>query len=218
MVSILDIIGPVMIGPSSFHTAGANRLARVSRQIYGKPFERVTFHLFGSFAATYIGHGTDKALTAGILGMREDDVRIRDADKLAREYGIEVSFKPRGNKTHEEYDLITAFEKKGEPLFAVAGNSVGGGRIAVTQIDGIRTFISAGSPTLVLNHLDENGVISRVTAVLAENGVNIAAMRTDRQNIGGRAISVLELDCAVGKSTVEQIRALKEIEKVSEIS
>lgn len=82
MVSILDIIGPVMIGPSSSHTAGANRLARVSRQIYGKPFERVTFHLFGSFAATYIGHGTDKALTAGILGMREDDVRIRDVDKL----------------------------------------------------------------------------------------------------------------------------------------
>lgn len=217
MVSIFDIIGPVMIGPSSSHTAGANRLARVSQQLYGKPFDRVTFELFGSFAGTYIGHGTDKALAAGALGMREDDVRIRNAMRIARERDVEVVFRPRNNKTPEGYDLITVFENGGEKPFEVAGNSVGGGRISITSVDGIRTYISAGGPTLVLTHADENGVISRVTAILAEDGVNIATMRTDRQAVGGRAMSVLELDCEAEAGTVEKIRALREIEKLANI-
>ena len=217
MVSILDIIGPVMIGPSSSHTAGANRLARVSGQIYGRPFDKVIFNLFGSFAGTYIGHGTDKALVAGILGMREDDVRIRKAPEIAKEQGITVVFKLRRSSTPGGHDLITVFEDCGQRPFAVAGNSIGGGRISITQVDGIQTFISAGKPTLVLTHADENGVISRVTAALAAEGINIAAMRTDRQAVGGRAMSVLELDGDVSENTLESIRALREIEKLSEI-
>lgn len=181
-LSLFDVLGPVMIGPSSSHTAGAARLADVARQIAGE-FVHVSFGLHGSFARTYRGHGTDRALVAGALGLSPQDERLRRAFDLARERGVAFDFYP----THVE------------------GASLGGGRIRICRIDDYPAEITADAPTLVILQQDRQGMVSHVTQILAERGINIAVMRLSRTARGEIACCVIEVDGELPAGLVERV-------------
>ncbi len=216
-ISLFDVLGPVMIGPSSSHTAGAAKLARAARQIVGEPFFHVDFALHGSFAETYKGHGTDRALLAGVLGLWEDDERLRDSFELAREAGLGFSFLPEDlGDVHENTVRMTFYlGEQGElataPTQVIQGSSLGGGRILVTRIGGFDTGITLEAPTIVVMQKDLPGVISSVTAAVAACGVNIGTMRVSRTARGKLACCVLETDTPVGDSLIAEIRVLPHI-------
>ncbi|MGI6404111.1 MAG: L-serine ammonia-lyase, iron-sulfur-dependent subunit beta [Oscillospiraceae bacterium] len=216
-ISIFDVLGPVMIGPSSSHTAGAAKLARAARQIVGQPFFHVKFALHGSFAETYQGHGTDQALVAGVLGLREDDERLRESFELARKAGLGFSFSRAdlGDVHQNTVSMTFYLGKQGDlataPTQRIQGSSLGGGRILVTRIDSFDTEISLEAPTIVVMQKDLPGVVSSVTAALAHSGVNIGTMRVSRTAKGKLACCVLETDSPVDKGIIEEIRAMPNI-------
>lgn len=193
-ISVFDVIGPIMIGPSSSHTAGAARLSRVAAQICGKPFNKVTFGLYGSFAKTGAGHGTDKALLAGALGFREDDERISDAYRHAAERGLKFEFYEADlNVEYENSCRISFFCADGFKM-TVVGSSIGGGRIVITRINDTQTELYAERPTIIINQEDKKGVISGITQLLAWQGINVAVMRLTRFAKGKTATTLIETD------------------------
>ncbi|MEA4911447.1 MAG: L-serine ammonia-lyase, iron-sulfur-dependent subunit beta [Oscillospiraceae bacterium] len=209
-VSILDVLGPVMIGPSSSHTAGALRLARAARAIYGKPFDRVVFELHGSFARTGVGHGTDRALLAGVLGLQATDPRIRDSYALADARGLSFSFRESDlGEVHENTCRITFYEDGGG--FCVTGCSVGGGSITVMDINGTTVDISGDLPTLVVRQQDRKGVLSAVTSLLAARDINIGVLRLSRDAKGATATTVIETDNALPADIRAALLALPNI-------
>ncbi|MCR5809051.1 MAG: L-serine ammonia-lyase, iron-sulfur-dependent subunit beta [Clostridiales bacterium] len=182
--SVFDIIGPRMTGPSSSHTAGAARLGYIARRIIGAELDRVHFTLYGSFAETGRGHGTDKALIAGILGCEPDDARIRSAYKLARDSGVQVEFTWSDEPVeHPNTVRIEAVDVNGKET-EVVGVSVGGGNILITEINHLAVEVTGDYPTLIIQHHDMPGVISDVCRVLAQLGVNIAYMKVFRHGRG----------------------------------
>ena len=194
MHGVFDIVGPVMIGPSSSHTAGAVRLGLMARKILGEPAVRAEINLHGSFARTYRGHGTDKALIAGILGFAPDDERIRDALSLADKQGLAYSFQPVNlEEAHPNTAVIYLVGITGR-VARVRGASVGGGNIMITNIDGYAVELTGQYPALITIHHDCPGVITKVTQILAHAAVNIAFMRVSRQNRGETAMMIMELD------------------------
>jgi len=182
--SVFDIIGPRMTGPSSSHTAGAVRLGYIARRIIGGEIERVHFTLYGSFAETGPGHGTDKALIGGILGFSPDDQRIRSAYKIAREEGIQVEFTYSDEPAeHPNTVRIEAVDTSGRES-EVIGRSIGGGNILITQINGLEVEVTGDYPTIIIRHHDQPGVISDVARVLSQLGINIANMKVFRRSRG----------------------------------
>ncbi len=213
-LSVFDVLGPVMIGPSSSHTAGAARLARVAAVIANKPFNKVCFGMSGSFAKTGPGHGTNKALLAGALGLAEDDERIRDVEELAKEQNVEaVYFQEDLDDMHENSVHIT-FKHTDGTESNVWGSSIGGGRITINRIGEFDTSITAESPTIVVQHLDRPGVLSEVTRVLAEKGINIGVMRLARQAKGKEASVVIEVDGAVPTQVADLVRKIQYVTEV----
>ena len=192
--SVFDIIGPRMTGPSSSHTAGAVRLAHIARHIAGLDVAQAEFTLYGSFAETGRGHGTDKALVAGALGMDTDDPRIKDAFDVARARGIPVSaaFSDEPQK-HPNTARIVITGSNGL-VTDVLGESVGGGNILITEINGLDVEFSGEYPTLIIQHDDKPGVIAEVSHVLAQLSVNIAFMRVFRHGKGEDAYMTIETD------------------------
>lgn len=214
-LSIFDILGPVMIGPSSSHTAGAAKLARVAARLAPAGFVRVTFGLAGSFAKTGRGHGTDKALLAGALGLAEDDEGIRDAFALARQRGVAYAFETiELPDSHENSVRITFYSAEGH-AFVVEGSSLGGGRICITKINNACVEFTAEAPTIIVRQQDKKGVVSQITGILAENGINIGVMRVTREAKGDIAGCLIETD-AVIPHTVE--RALHACEHVLDVT
>jgi len=212
-ISIFEVLGPVMIGPSSSHTAGAARLARVAALIAARPFSRVDFGLSGSFARTCRGHGTNKALLAGAMGLAADDERIRNAEALAAQRGLEARFYEEDlDWLHENAAHITFYHADGQT--EVWGASLGGGRIRVSRIGGFETDIRAECPTLVVHHPDRPGVVSEVSRTLAESGLNIAVMRLARQAKGQAASLVIEMDGAIPPEVGERVRQLQHVTEV----
>lgn len=193
--SVFDIIGPRMTGPSSSHTAGAVRLGYITRRIMGEEPSHASFTLYGSFAETGRGHGTDKALIAGLLGCMPDDARIRSAYKLARDSGLSVDFIWSEEPVeHPNTVRIIAEDVNGKET-DVTGRSVGGGNILITKINGLDVEVTGEYPTLIIQHHDMPGVISDVSRVLAQLGVNIANMRVFRRGKGdNEAYMVIESD------------------------
>ena len=192
-ISIFDIMGPVMIGPSSSHTAGAARLAKIAKIIYGLPFSKVRFSLYGSFLKTYAGHGTDKALIAGILGINPDDETIKNSKQIALDKNIEIIFDEyKSDNSHENTAKITFYGDGGE--FYVVGSSVGGGAIKITEVNGFPVEFDATRETILINQHDKKGVISNISKILAENGINIAIMKVGREKKGDIAFCVIETD------------------------
>ncbi len=192
--SVFDIIGPRMTGPSSSHTAGAVRLAHIARKIAEEDVAEAVFTLYGSFAETGRGHGTDKALVAGVLGMDPDDPRIKEAFTVAREQGIPVSVEfSDETASHPNTARIVITGADGH-VTDVLGESVGGGNIRITEINGLAVEFSGEYPTLIIQHDDKPGVIAEVSHVLAQMNVNIAFMRVFRHGRGEDAYMTIETD------------------------
>ena len=171
--SAFEVLGPVMVGPSSSHTAGALRLARVAREIAPGRVSSVEFTLYNSFAKTYLGHGTDKALAAGILGIQPDDMRLRDSLSLAREAGLSIRLEEVAlEDAHPNTALITLTGRNGHTV-SVQGASVGGGNILITRVNGMAVEITGKYPTLIVLHRDAPGTIAEVKEEISRRGVNI---------------------------------------------
>ena len=214
-MNLIDIIGPVMIGPSSSHTAGAVRLGLLAASILGGQPVKAEINLHGSFAETYQGHGTDMALLAGLMGWMPDDERIPEAAKYAEENGLAYTFQKidLGNMAHPNTVLFKLTSASGS-YCEILGSSVGGGQVKVTEIDGFPVELTGRLPAILTVHIDTRGVIALVTSTLANAGVNIATMRLFRSDKGGMASMVIECDEAVPQEILNLIGALQQIESV----
>ena len=214
MNSIFDIIGPVMIGPSSSHTAGAARLGKMARCIFGNTPKKVEMTLYGSFAKTYKGHGTDRALLGGLLGFKEDDKRIRNAKELADEAGLDYTFIESpldiGHPNVVKFDLYGDHNRH----MAVVGRSIGGGQIMITEVDGNDMSITGDEFTLVVFHEDRPGAISLISQALSESDINIASMRVFRKGKYKDAVMVITTDSVVKPITVQFMRECPGIQDV----
>ena len=192
-MSILDMIGPVMIGPSSSHTAGACRIGLLARAILDAPPERAELALHGSFAKTGRGHGTDRALVAGLLGFRPDDGRLPDAVAEAERAGLVVTWAVADLGNVHPNSVRLALEGGGR-CTTVLGSSIGGGVVEIVEIDGVPVRFSGARHTLLVGHQDFYGAIATVTRVVADDRVNIASLSSNRDRRGGDALMCLELD------------------------
>lgn len=210
-IRMLDILGPIMIGPSSSHTAGACRLAYLAKTIYAKPFEKVVCELHGSFAETYAGHGTDRALAGGLLGFLPDDERIKDALSLAQEQDLTILFAPTDlGPVHPNTVRFHFFETaNSEHTFTVMGSSIGGAAIKITNIDGTDVDFSGEKPTLIIRYMDRFGVIHEVTRIFREHQINIATMSVSREH--HIATMVMELDSPFPHKLEETLHAIPDV-------
>ena len=210
-MNMFDIIGPVMIGPSSSHTAGAVRLGYVARKILGEEPVRAVIWLSGSFAETYRGHGTDKALLAGILGFAPDDVRIRDSLSLAEQRNLQFEFHCEDIPgSHPNTARITLTGSNGNEV-TIQGASVGGGNILVSEINGMEVHVTGQSNTLVILHQDKPGTIAAVTNFVSYSSVNIGNFRLSRPQKGGEAVMTIEVDGEIPGPLVENLKILPNI-------
>jgi len=207
--SVFDIVGPIIIGPSSSHTGGACRLAGAARAIFNKPIDDVEIHVYGSFAATLRGHGTDKALVGGLIGLKPDDERLPNALDLAREAGLKYRFVIEEEMAAQPN--LVRFEMRNDKegaYMSVSGASVGGGNIIVTRINNTALQISLKYHTLVVDHLDRPGAVLSVAKILAANQINIASMNMYRQGKHDRAYMIIEIDQPIERPVLLALRSL----------
>ncbi|SEM96233.1 L-serine ammonia-lyase [Mesobacillus persicus] len=211
--SAFDIIGPVMIGPSSSHTAGAARIGRVARTLFEKQPKRVVISLYGSFASTYKGHGTDLALVAGLLDFDTFDERIRNSLQIAEKAGMEVFFQTEeAVPEHPNTVKINMFDDN-ENEMEVIGISIGGGTIEITEINSFKLKLS-GDPAILVIHRDRFGIISSVTSVLSTYEINIGHMEVARKEKGEMAIMVIEVDQKIEDKVIDELRSLSNVSRV----
>lgn len=208
MVSLLDIIGPVMVGPSSSHTAGACRIGLLGRGLIGGTPPRAVLELHGSFARTGEGHGTDRALVGGLLGFRPDDERLRTALEIADREGLEYRFEKTSLGDEQHPNTVRMTLERGDARAMLTASSIGAGRILITEIDGFPVEVSGSYHTLVIVADDVRGSIARITTALAEHDINIATLRLTRKQRGGDAFIVIECDEAPTEQVVQEISAL----------
>ena len=204
-MNIFDIMGPVMVGPSSSHTAGAARIGRLTRALLGEVPVRAEILLHGSFSATGRGHGTDRALAAGLLGMAADDPRLPQSLALAREVGLEVTF---GSVTlphaHPNTAVLTVTGRSGRTVTVTAA-SLGGGRVQVTRVDDLEVSFSGDLPTLLLRNRDRPGIVAEAAHLLSAHGVNIATLHLRREGRGGLAAMVIESDQPIPEDLLQAL-------------
>ncbi len=214
-MNLLDIIGPVMVGPSSSHTAGAVKIGRVSRKLLAEEVKEAKIYFHGSFLATGKGHGTDKALIAGLLGMQVDDSAIPDSFRIAEERGMKFSLDGIDlGDVHPNSVKMNLTGVSGRTLEVIAA-SIGGGRIQICELDGITANFSGDYPTLIVHNIDQPGHVTEVTSMLAHKGVNIATMQLYRKSRGGSAVMVIECDQEVPKESLAWLERLEGILKVT---
>ena len=214
-MNLFDILGPVMVGPSSSHTAGAVRIGQLARALLGQQPAKAEILLHGSFASTGKGHGTLQALVAGLLGLFPDDPRVPVSFALAAERGLEYTFGTCVlREAHPNSALLRLTAGDGGKI-EVGASSLGGGRVKVFRLDGLDTSFSGELPTLVVHNTDQPGCVSQVTGVLARRGVNVATLQLTRGGRGGSAVMVIECDQPAGQEAEAEIRALPGILKVN---
>ena len=217
-MNIFEIIGPVMVGPSSSHTAGAVKIGYASRKLLGEKLKAAEILLHGSFLATGKGHGTNFALVAGLLGMKEDNPLIPESLQLAKEQGIEIKFgRVDLSDYHPNSVLMNLTGTKGRKL-QVIGESVGGSIINIASIDGLRTNFSGENPTLIVHNLDQPGHVMAVTSMLGHKMVNIASMQLYRASRGGNAVMVIECDQEIPEEGLSWLKHQEGIIKVTYLS
>lgn len=208
-MKLFDIIGPVMIGPSSSHTAGAVKIGLVARKLLGEPPAKAAIRLHGSFAMTGAGHGTDRAIVAGLLGIQPDDERLPESLEIAKKEGLEFDIGtihiPNAHPNTTQLTLVSPHGRKLE----IVASSLGGGRIWVSSIDGITANFSGDENTLVVHtHHDRPGSVAQVTSVLAKHGINIATMQLYRRSKGGQAVMVIECDNPIPQAVIDQLESM----------
>lgn len=213
--TVFDVTGPIMIGPSSSHTAGAARLGKVARKLIGdSSIKSVTFYLHGSFAKTYKGHGTDKALLAGILGFETYDEELKNAFSIADEQDIEYDFVPTDlgdvHTNTVKFHIVTTKNIE----YDVMGCSIGGGKVVVTEVDGIKVNFTGNNPIVITKHEDKPGVIAKITTLLYDEKINIGNMSVSRDKIDGMAMMYIEIDSCVDNSFLEKVKKMDEMKKV----
>ncbi|HUJ14587.1 MAG TPA: L-serine ammonia-lyase, iron-sulfur-dependent subunit beta [Thermoanaerobaculia bacterium] len=208
--SILDVMGPVMVGPSSSHTAGTARLGRVAREILDEDPVRVRFYLHPPLAATYRGHGSDFALVGGAIGLNVDDPRIPEALRIAEQAGIDIEF--HDEDLGDVHPNTVRIEIEGKTRSAeIVGSSIGGGVIEVFKIDGFQTRFKGDSPTLLLFYRDVPGMISEVTRIIAEEGVNIASLSCSRKQRGRDAFMQIDVDSPISDAALKRICSIHDV-------
>lgn len=213
-IGVFDVLGPIMIGPSSSHTAGAARLGKIAKTVVNKPMKEITFLLHGSFKETYRGHGTDRALVAGILGMDPDDARLRNSMELAEKEGIKIKFQPADlGQVHPNTVkfLITDCD---DISWEVLGSSIGGGLVAIQEINGNKVQITGEYPTIITCHDDIPGTVSKISTLFYQNDINIAHMTLVRSQKGKSATMTLEVDEKVSADIVKEIEAVAGVNRV----
>ena len=214
--SVFDIIGPVMIGPSSSHTAGAARIGRVARNLFERQPKWVNVHLYGSFAETYKGHGTDVAIIGGILDFDTFDDRLRQSLQIAKKSGMEVYFfTEEAVPEHPNTARIHLGDDDGE--IELVGISIGGGKIEITELNGFQLKLSGHHPALLVVHNDRFGAIAKVANVLAKYEINIGHMEVSRKEKGKLALMTIEVDQNIEDSILRELEGLDCIEKVTTI-
>ena len=213
-VGLFDIIGPVMVGPSSSHTAGAVRLGNIARRIAGEDFKQVDFYLHGSFAQTYQGHGTDKALLGGVMGMEASDERIKNSLAIAGQAGLKYSFQSAdlGNQHPNTVKII--IHNDNNSSCSVVGSSIGGGKVLVTEINGMKVEFTGQYPAIISQHHDEPGVVANISFILADAGINIAFLKVFRQVRAGEASMVIETDQRVDREIIKKLEDIRGINKI----
>lgn len=205
--SVFDIIGPVMIGPSSSHTAGAARIGRAARSLFGRLPKKALITLYGSFAITHKGHGTDVAIVGGLLDFDTFDNRIIDSLVIAKDIGIDIQFLLSDKET-EHPNTARILLEDGESKIEVVGVSIGGGKADITEINGYKLKISGNAPSLIVIHEDRSGVIASVANVLGTFKINIAYMEVARKEKGSYALMVMETDHSIPNEVIQTIEAL----------
>ena len=215
MINIFDMMGPVMVGPSSSHTAGAARIGNMGRTLLGEEVARADIGLHGSFAETGFGHGTDRALLAGLLGMKPDDLRIPHAYEEATRAGMAYSFRTVALRdAHPNTALLELTGKSGKQL-TLQASSIGGGAIVVNKIDGIDVNFTGDFNTLIVRNQDESGSVAAITSILSQVHINVANMSVNRHRRGGDALMVIETDQHIKPRQVEFLSELPGILSVT---
>ena len=213
-IGVFDILGPNMIGPSSSHTAGALRIAFIAGKMVSKPVS-VKYVLYGSFARTYKGHGTDRALVAGILGYQTDDERIRDSFEHAHAAGVSFEFIENFTETEVYPNTVDVYvtDEKGNEV-SLRGESIGGGNAVITKLNGVDVELTGNYNTLVVEHMDKKGVLAFLTAILSANEINIATLRLFREGKGKKATTIIEVDSEASSQVVATLYGLEAIKNV----
>lgn len=206
---VFDILGPIMIGPSSSHTAGAARLGKIAKEIVGTKFNKVIFYLHGSFGKTFEGHGTDKALVAGILGMDPSDEELRDSFEIANSKGIQYEFIEADLGYQHPNTVKIVFKFEDDEDIYITGSSIGGGNIMITDINGNHVEFSGDYPTMLIKYIDQKGVISRISSILSINEINIATMKVIRES--NIATMIVETDSIIDNKVITKIDELEEV-------
>ncbi|MED2973364.1 L-serine ammonia-lyase, iron-sulfur-dependent subunit beta [Fictibacillus sp. B-59209] len=215
--SVFDIIGPVMIGPSSSHTAGAARIGRVARHLFGRKPEYAHISFYGSFAKTYRGHGTDVAIVGGILDFDTFDTRIVDALSLAEEQGIDIKMSEEDALTdHPNTAKIILGDQNGK--IEMVGISIGGGKIEIVELNGFELKLSGNHPAMLIVHNDRYGAIAGVANILAKHQINIGHMRVSRKEKGQEALMIIEVDQNIDPVLIEEIESLPIVQQVVKIN
>ena len=210
--SIFSVISPIMVGPSSSHTAGAVRLGLMARNIYKNSFKKVNFVLYNSFATTGFGHGTDKGLLAGVLGYSVDDALIKDIfDNIGN--SVEYSYRYAHDISRHPNSVDITFDDK----MTISGDSVGAGEIRINSIDGFSVCIDGSYDTLLLMYKDRPGMISTVSEIIQKQKVNIASLHCDRSSKGGVASMYIALDIPLGEDTVDKVKKIEDVFFVTNI-
>lgn len=214
-MNLFDIIGPVMVGPSSSHTAGAVKIGRVCQKLLAEKIVKARIYFHGSFLATGKGHGTDRAVVAGLLGMQVDDADIPHSFEIAEREGLEFSLE--GIDLGDVHPNSVKLELTGESgrMLEIAAASVGGGRIEIFEIDGLRVKFGGDYPTLIVHNIDQPGRVTEVTSTLAQESVNVAAMQLCRFGRGADAVMVIECDQEVSHNVVKRLERMSGILKVT---
>lgn len=217
-MNVFDIMGPIMVGPSSSHTAGAVKIGYTARKLMREDIKEAKIYLHGSFLLTGKGHGTDRALIAGLLGMMPDDERIPDSFSYAKARGMDYTFEGiELRDAHPNSVLLKLVGISGNRMEIVA-SSIGGGSIVINQIDGVEADITAAYPTLVIRNVDKPGHVSMVTSLISKYSINIATMKIQRDKRGGNAVMIIECDQEVPSEVLEMLSGVEGVKKVTYIN
>jgi L-serine dehydratase len=217
-VNVFDVMGPIMVGPSSSHTAGAVKIGYTARKLMREEIKEAKIYLHGSFLLTGKGHGTDKALIAGLLGMMPDDERIPNSFSYAKESGLEYEFEGiELRDAHPNSVMLKLVGIQGNKMEIIA-SSIGGSSIVINQIDGVEADITAAYPTLIIRNIDQPGHVSMVTSLLSKYGINIATMKIQRNKRGGNAVMIIECDQEVPSELLVLLSNAEGVKKVTYVN